>query len=104
MHGSFATLAEVESITAKEQGGKAASSRLVDLNAIPIQWLHSDAVLCHEAARLNATYKISFAHAFIAATARRFNATLVHKDPEFQALAGEMKQHPLPPKFSATGP
>ena len=48
---------------------------------MPIQWLHSDAALCHEAARLKAAHKISFADAFVAATATRFDGTLVHKDP-----------------------
>jgi ribonuclease VapC len=98
LHGSFAGLTEVEYVTAQEEGAEAARQRLADLNAMPVQWLHSDAALCHEAARLKAAHKISFADAFVAATARRFDATLVHKDPEFQALIAEVKQHMLPPK------
>ena len=101
LHGSFASLTEVEYVTAQEEGADAARQRLADLNALPIQWLHSDAALCHEAAIQKAAHKISFADAFIVATARRFDATLVHKDPEFDALAGEMDQHKLPPKSSA---
>jgi predicted nucleic acid-binding protein len=91
-------MTEVEYITAQEEGLEAAPQRLTDLNALPIQWLHSDAALCHEAAKLKAAHKISFADAFVAATVRRFGATLVHKDPEFDTLAGEVKQHELPPK------
>ncbi len=101
LHGSFASLTEVEYITAQEEGAEAARQRLADLNAMPVQWLHSDAALCHEAARLKAAHKISFADAFIAATASRFDATLVHKDPEFHPLAAEVKQHLLPPKSGA---
>ena len=103
LHGSFASLTEVEYITAQEEGTEAARQRLADLNALPVQWLHSDAALCHEAARLKAAHKISFADAFVAATARRFDATLVHKDPEFHTLTGEVKQHMLPPKSGVPG-
>ena len=99
----FASLTEVEYITAQEEGAEAARQRLADLNAMSIQWLHSDAALCHEAARLKAAHKMSFADAFVAATARRFDATLVHKDPQFDPLAGEVKQHMLPPKSGASG-
>jgi predicted nucleic acid-binding protein len=101
LHGSFASLTEVEYITIQGEGVEAARQRLADLNAMPVHWLHSDADLCHEAARLKASHKISFADAFVAATARRFDASLIHKDPEFLPLAGELKQHILPPKSSA---
>ena len=102
LHDSFASLTEVEYITAQEEGAEAARQRLADLNAMPIQWLHTDAALCHEAASLKAAHKISFADAFVAATARRFDATLVHKDPEFHRLAPDVKQHMLPPKSSGS--
>ena len=93
-----ASLTEVEYITAQEEGADSARQGLADLNALPVQWRHSDAALCHAAATLKAAHKISFADAFVAATAKRFDATLVHKDPEFHSLAGEVKQHTLPPK------
>ena len=103
LHGSFATLTEVEYISAQEEGAEVARQRLADLNALPIQWLHSDAALCGEAAKLTAAHKISFADAYVAATARRFDATHIHKDPEFDALAGVVKQQTLPPKSGAPG-
>jgi hypothetical protein len=37
LHGSFATLMEVEYITAQEEGSEPARQRLADLNALPIQ-------------------------------------------------------------------
>ena len=98
LRGSFVSLTEVEYITAQEEGEAIARQRLSDLNALPIQWLHSDAALCSEAAKLKAAHKISFADAFVPATARRFDAVLVHKDPEFHALADVVKQQMLPPK------
>jgi predicted nucleic acid-binding protein len=98
MYGSFVSLTEVEYITSQEEGEAVARQRLADLNAMPIQWVHSDQALCSEAAKLKATHKISFADSFVAATAQRFDATLIHKDPEFQALAPFLKQKMLPPK------
>ncbi len=68
------------------------------MRAWPICWHHSDDALCGEAAKLKAAYKVSFADAFVAATAARLDAVLVHKDPEFDAVKGVMKLHPLPPK------
>jgi predicted nucleic acid-binding protein len=38
----------------------------------------------------------------VAATARRLDATLVHKDPDFDALKGIIKLHALPPKPGKT--
>ena len=101
MHSSFVTLTEVEYITTQKEGAEAARQRVADLIALPIQWLHSDAALCSEAAKLKAAHKISFADAFVAATAARLDATLIHKDPEFGALAGVVKQQMLPPKSGA---
>ena len=39
---------------------------------------------------------MSLADAFIAATAIRHNAVLMHKDPEFEALKTIVRQHALP--------
>ena len=98
LYGSFVSLTEVEYITLHEEGEAAARQRVADLNKLPIQWIHSDQALCGEAARLKAAYKISFADSFVAATAQRFGATLIHKDPEFHALEPIVKQRMLPPK------
>ena len=50
------------------------------------------------AAKLKAQHTMSLADAFVASLARRLNATLVHKDPEFSALGHAVKQKMLPPK------
>jgi len=50
------------------------------------------------AARLKARFRVSFADALIAAFAVRSSAILVHKDPEFEALADKVLQEPLPYK------
>ena len=98
LRASFVSLTEVEYITRQAKGEEVARQRLADIKALPIQWLHSDETLCSEAAKLKAAHQVSFADAFVAATAKRLDATLVHKDPEFDALAGVIKLNGLPPK------
>ena len=51
-------------------------------------------------AKLKAAHKVSFADAFVAATALRLSATLLHKDPEFDTLQGVVKLQALPLKTS----
>jgi predicted nucleic acid-binding protein len=102
LHASFVSLTEIEYITRQKEGEETARERLADIKALPVRWLHSDDALCSEAAKLKAAHKVSFADAFVAATAQRLNATLIHKDPEFDALNGVIKLHPLPPKATKT--
>lgn len=101
LHASFVSLTEIEYITFQEEDEQSARQRLADIKALPIQWLHSDEALCSAAAKLKAVHKISFADAFVAATAQRLNATLVHKDPEFDVFKGTIKLHSLPLKTAA---
>ena len=101
IRSSFVTLTELQYIRTNEQGAESAANLMAWVKQQPVQWMHSDDALCGEAARLKAAHKISFADAFVAATALRLNATLVHKDPEFTALSGALKLHSLPPKTGA---
>ena len=98
LHASFVTLAELEYMTTQRHGAARAQLFLRDVKTWPIHWHHSDDALCSAAAKLKAIHKISFADSFVAALAQRLDATLVHKDPEFDALVGEVKLHALPPK------
>jgi predicted nucleic acid-binding protein len=98
VHASFASLTEVEYIILQERNAADAAAVLGKMKAWPVRWHHTDELLCSEAAKLKAAHKISFAEAFVAATALRLNAKLVHKDPEFEGLAGIIQLHPLPPK------
>jgi ribonuclease VapC len=52
--------------------------------------------LCASAADLKAQHRISLADAFIAASAQRLGAVLVHKDPELAALGNLVQQELLP--------
>lgn len=64
--------------------------------ALPIQWVHESPELLLRAAELKASYPLSLADAWIAASALEANAILVHKDPEFDAVP--VAQEPLPYK------
>jgi ribonuclease VapC len=48
------------------------------------------------AGRLKATHRLSVADALIAAVADMHDATLVHKDPELEALRGQIELLDLP--------
>ncbi len=98
VHGSFVTLTEVEYITLQERGEEDAALALATLKAWPVTWHHSNEAACTASAKLKAAHKISFADAFVASLAQSLDATLVHKDPEFKALTGLMKQTMLPAK------
>ena len=102
LHASFVSLTEVEYITIQEEGQAVANQRLADLKALPIRWHHSDEALCSAAARIKAAHKISFADAFVAATALRVDGVLLHKDPEFAAVTSMLKQRMLPAKSGRT--
>ena len=104
LHSSFVSLTELQYIRTNEQGAESAAKLVAWVKQQPVQWLHSDEALCGEAAKLKAAHKVSFADAFVAATAKRCDAVLVHKDPEFAALQGIIKLHPLPPKTGAGAP
>jgi predicted nucleic acid-binding protein len=98
VHSSFVSLTELEYIRTREQGSESAAALITWVKKQPVQWHHSDDTLCSAAAKLKAAHLISFADSFVAALAQRLDATLVHKDPEFDALNGVVKLAGLPPK------
>ncbi len=102
VHACFVTLTELEYIRTRERDTQQAAELLAFAKAQRVTWRHSDDALCSVAARLKATHRLSFADAFVAALAVQLDATLVHKDPEFNALAGVVKQRMLPPKGGPT--
>lgn len=101
-HGAFATLTELEYIRTQEQDAEQATELLSFAKSQPVKWHRTDDALCGAAAKLKATHKVSFADAFVAATAQHLAATLVHKDPEFNALKGVIKLQAVPPKSGKT--
>ncbi|MCX6930555.1 MAG: PIN domain-containing protein [Verrucomicrobia bacterium] len=95
----FVSLTEVQYITAYDHGEESARKAITDLKQLNIRWQHSDDALCASAAELKAAHRISFADAFVVASAFRWDAVLVHKDPEFATVPAPLKQEMLPPKI-----
>ena len=92
-------LLEATYITRQELGEAEAERRLAHLKrlSVTILW-EADEPIMLTAARLKATFQLSLADAIMAAFAIRLDATLVHKDPEYNALVGQVKLESLPYK------
>jgi predicted nucleic acid-binding protein len=90
-------LLEATYITQQEQGEAEADRRYALMKQLPITilWEVNEPTLL-TAARLKAVHRVSLADAIIAAFAIQANAVLLHKDPEFEALAGQVTLEALP--------
>lgn len=90
---------EVYYVSRQERSESEADRRLGLIRQLPAGWLDqvSDAVLV-TAGGFKAAYRLSLADALIAAFAATASAILVHKDPEYEALAGSVQQERLPYK------
>jgi ribonuclease VapC len=93
------TLLEVHYITRQERGQGEADRRYTLLKQLSCEiiWELDEPTLL-TAARFKAEHRLSLADAVIAAVAQRHQATLVHKDPEYEALAEEVDLEALPYK------
>ena len=98
LHGCFVSLTEVQYCKTYDAGPTLAGQIIADLKKLPISWLHSDDALCVVAAEWKAKHKVSFADAFVLASAQRLGAVLVHKDPEMAKLGSLVRQEVLPLK------
>jgi len=88
----WAVLFEIYYVTRRTRGDKEADRRFVLVKELPalILWnMEEPDVLA--AARIKAQFPISFADSIIAAAAFRLDATLIHKDPEYEHLSGMIK-------------
>lgn len=95
-------LLETYYITLREEGQAEADRRmaLIKQLGVIIVWDMDEPTLL-TAARLKALHGISFADAIIAAFAMRMSGVLLHKDPEYEALAGVLALEALPYKSDA---
>ena len=84
---SFVTRMEVLYRVWKDEGERSGRLAYEQLQSLPIQWVDQTEPLLLEASRIKATHPLSVADAWIAATALLSRATLLHKDPEFEAIA-----------------
>ena len=92
-------LLETYYITYQERDLAEADKRYAMLKQFPVWviWEATEPVLL-TAARLKAEYRISLADAIIAAFAIYHEATLLHKDPEFEAIGDQVTLEALPYK------
>jgi len=90
-------LMETYYITLQEKGRAEADRRYALLRQLraEILWAMDEPILL-TAARLKAEHHVSLADAVVAAFAIRNNAVLIHRDPEFDVLAGLLPMEALP--------
>jgi ribonuclease VapC len=93
---SFMTFMECRYRVWKDHGQSAADELFRSLMHLPVIRVNVDEALISTASELKARHKISVADSWIIATAITRNATLVHKDPEFDALADRVVMKALP--------
>ena len=91
-------VAEVYYIIRKQEPQKKALESVALMKALPIQLIEFDEVLCLKAAETKGTYPISFADAFVVATAEIMDATIVTGDPELKKLEDQFSFHWLTKK------
>ncbi|MHB1864795.1 MAG: PIN domain-containing protein [Candidatus Saccharimonadales bacterium] len=94
----FITLMEFSYILQQKVGVEKARLSYAQLKQLPLMVIESDEELALMAASLKAVHQISLADAWIGATAQRLDATLMHKDPEFESLSNTIKLKNLPYK------
>ena len=82
----FITRMEVLYRVWKDEGERSGRLAYEQLQSLPIEWVDQTEPLLLEASRIKASHPLSVADAWIAATALLSRATLLHKDPEFEAI------------------
>lgn len=97
----FVTGLEVYYVTLQERSQDEADRRLMLIRQLPALWLDrvTGGVLV-AAGRFKAQHRLSLADALIAGFAADAGAVLVHKDPEYEALAASVPQERLPYKIA----
>ena len=92
----FISLMEYFYVVYQQQGESEARRAYLQLRQLPIQVIDSDEELGLVAGEIKAVAKLSLADAWIAASAQRLGATLMHKDPEFENLRNQISLLALP--------
>lgn len=95
---SMVSCIEVFYITWQEQGKDAAAERLKLVDDLMVIQEPVDSQLTKIIGEIKATKAMSFADCCIAGLAKFKQATLVHKDPEYEQIENEIKQLKLPYK------
>lgn len=93
---SLINYGEVAYIAERKGGVHAAESALALLDQLPIDIVAPSRVLTMAAARIKASYTLSYADAFAAALAQAHAAPIVTGDPEFGSVASLIQVEWLP--------
>ncbi len=95
---SCVSLVEVYYKAHQSDGQQYAGQLVAIMKSWPVEFVYPDEALCLAAGEIKALFPLSFADAFVAATAREAKAILFHKDPEFESLRGTVNLKALPYK------
>lgn len=98
VYASFMTYMEVLYRIWRRLGEKDGKAAYLRLKALAVKRVDVSEELLLTASRIKAAYDLSVADAWIAATAFVTKSRLVHKDPEFRSLQGELPLLELPLK------
>jgi uncharacterized protein len=91
LHMTDVNYAEVKYSILRKEGAEAWGEVVKILEGLPIDFHSTNRVLADSAADFKARFKLSLADAFAAALAKDLKAELVTGDPEFKAMAKEIK-------------
>jgi predicted nucleic acid-binding protein len=92
---SFMTRMELLYLIWREEGEQAARDALRLLDSFTIEWVTCEPQILDSSAYVKSQGGLSVADSWIAATALRYDAMLIHKDPEFAGFRA-IAQEPLP--------
>lgn len=102
--GCFITQMEVYYRVWRDEDRAAGQLAYQQCLALPITWMSNSEALLLRSAEFKAMHPLSIADAWIAACAAEQGATLLHKDPAFQALALAQELLPLKARKPARNP
>ena len=83
---NYVNLGEVYYITIREKDVNDANESIALVKRLPIEFVQVDERIALIAGRVKATYSVSYADAFVVATAIMKEATIVTGDPEFKSI------------------
>lgn len=89
-------LGEIIYIVERKRGLEEAQKTLSALRQLPIIMLPADEESILAAAHIKAQYSISYADAFVVASAQKLGAVILTGDPEFESVAGLVEIERLP--------
>jgi ribonuclease VapC len=96
---TWVSLLEIPYVSLQRSGRREADRRYTLTKRLPVRHIEAfDEPTILTAGRFKAAHRLSLADALIAAVAKIEGACLVHKDPEFDALADEVRLESLPLK------